>query len=331
MLIKRPQTIKSSEITAESVYVNRRQFVQTAMATGALAMSNAACSRKIEATATEDPAAAEAVDFAKRYGDVRPSAWSTDEPLNSWEDITTYNNFYEFGLGKDDPVRNVGKFKPEPWSITVSGEADVTGKFDLDDFLKPHVFEERIYRLRCVEAWSMVVPWIGISLQDVLKRFKPNSKARFVEFKTLNDPKQMPGVRRKVLDWPYTEGLTIEEAMHPLSILAVGVYGKVMPKQNGAPLRLVVPWKYGFKSIKSITSIRFTEKMPANSWAVSAPNEYGFYANVNPQVDHPRWSQARERPIGAGLFASKKPTLMFNGYADEVASLYDGLDLTRNF
>ena len=326
---KQVPPIKSSEITPESVYFNRRKFVQAAIAGGTLMAAGSACSRKI---ATADAADVEDSDtFTAELDDVIPSSFSTDAAPNSWRDITTYNNFYEFGLGKDDPVNNVGSFNPDPWSVEVSGEADVVGKFALEDILKPHALDERIYRLSCVEAWSMVIPWVGISLGDLLKRFKPGSKARYVEFKTLHDPQQMPGQRRAVLDWPYVEGLTIEEAMHPLSILAVGLYGKELPKQNGAPLRLIVPWKYGFKSIKSIVSIRFTENMPRNTWAVSAPREYGFYANVNPQVDHPRWSQAKERPIGQGLFAKKIPTLMFNGYADQVASLYDGLDLAKNF
>ncbi|MEM7082564.1 MAG: protein-methionine-sulfoxide reductase catalytic subunit MsrP [Pseudomonadota bacterium] len=321
--------IKPSEITSESVYWNRRRFVQAAIASGTLLTAGAACSRKV---ATAD--VGKDVDPNSMTPDlpnVVPSPYSTDAEPNSWRDITTYNNFYEFGLGKADPHKNVGDFHTDPWTVEVSGEADVTGKFALEDILKPHTYEERIYRLRCVEAWSMVVPWVGIQMSEVLKRFKPTSRAQFVEFRTLFDPEQMPGQRRAVLDWPYVEGLTIAEAMHPLTLFGVGLYGKEMPKQNGAPLRLVVPWKYGFKSIKSIVSIRFTETMPRNTWAVSAPREYGFYANVNPEVDHPRWSQARERPIGKGLFAEKIPTQMFNGYAEEVASLYDGLDLRKHF
>ena len=250
---------------------------------------------------------------------------------NSYEDITTYNNYYEFGTGKGDPVDNAEDFEARPWSITVDGEADITGTFDFDDFIKPFAVEERIYRMRCVEAWSMVIPWVGISLADVVKRFKPNSKAKYVAFETLEDKQRMPGQRSRVLDWPYREGLTIAEATHPLAILAIGLYGEVLPNQNGAPIRLVVPWKYGFKGIKGIVRMRFVETMPQTSWNMSAPHEYGFYANVNPNVDHPRWSQARERRIGAGLFADKIPTRMFNGYEDEVASLYTGLDLRKNF
>jgi sulfoxide reductase catalytic subunit YedY len=262
---------------------------------------------------------------------VAPSEFSTDETPNTFEDVTTYNNFYEFGTGKSDPYQNAQAFRPRPWSITVSGHAEKTGTFDLEDFVRSSKLEERIYRMRCVEAWSMVIPWVGISLRDVIRQFEPRSNAKFVYFETLNDPEQLPGLRSSILDWPYREGLTMAEAVHPLSILAVGLYGQVLPNQNGAPLRLVVPWKYGFKGIKSIVKMSFVEKMPSTTWAMAAPNEYGFYANVNPNVDHPRWSQARERRIGAGLFAGKQPTLMFNGYGEQVAHLYEGLDLRRNF
>jgi sulfoxide reductase catalytic subunit YedY len=257
---------------------------------------------------------------------------STDEAPNSYEDITTYNNFYEFGTDKSDPFENSGKFKPKPWEVKIDGEAEVTGTFSYEDIVGPHPLEERIYRLRCVEAWSMVIPWVGFPLGDLLKRYKPTSKAKYVAFETIVRESEMPGQRGFFgLDWPYVEGLTIEEAMHPLTIMAVGVYGVELPNQNGAPLRLIVPWKYGFKSIKSIVRISFTEKEPPTTWSLQAPSEYGFYANVNPMVDHPRWSQASERPIGAGLFAPRQETLMFNGYADQVASLYEGLDLARNY
>ena len=235
------------------------------------------------------------------------------------------------GTDKSDPAKNARNFRTRPWQVTVDGEAEVTGSYHLDDLLAPHALEERIYRLRCVEAWSMVIPWIGFPLGDLVKRFKPTSRAKYVEFTTLHDPKQMPGQRFPVLDWPYVEGLRMDEAMHPLSILAVGLYGQVLPNQNGAPLRLVVPWKYGFKSIKSIVRIRFTEKQPRTSWAISAPREYGFYANVNPAVDHPRWSQKRERRIGAGSLWDRRPTLPFNGYAEQVAGLYRGMDLAKFF
>jgi sulfoxide reductase catalytic subunit YedY len=260
---------------------------------------------------------------------VRNTALSISDAPNSYSDITTYNNYYEFGTDKPDPSENSQKFHTRPWNVTIGGEAEVTGTFSLEDILKPHPLEERVYRLRCVEAWSMVVPWIGFPLGDLLKRFKPTSKAKFVEFKTLYDPKQMPGQRVAVLEWPYVEGLRMDEAMHPLTLMTVGLYGKVLPNQNGAPLRLIVPWKYGFKGIKAIVSIKFTERAPRTSWAGAASNEYGFYANVNPAVDHPRWSQATERHIGANAFGPRQPTLPFNGYAAQVASLYTGMDLRK--
>ncbi len=308
--------IKPSEITDESVYLKRREFLQL---TGAASLG-------ATLTGLPDRATAEIKNL-----NTIASKYSTSQTPNSWKDITTYNNFYEFGLGKDDPERYASSLITDPWKVTISGECDKPGDYLLEDILAPHQLEDRIYRLRCVEAWSMVVPWVGFSLADLLKRFKPNSKAKYVAFKTLHDPMQMPGQRRRVLRWPYREGLTMSEAMHPLTILAVGLYGKTLPNQNGAPLRLVVPWKYGFKSIKSIIEISFSKKQPRTSWEMSAPREYGFYANVNPEVDHPRWSQARERAIGKGLFTAKQPTLMFNGYSDEVASLYSGLDLRRNY
>jgi methionine sulfoxide reductase catalytic subunit len=318
MLIIKPGRIRPSEITPEQVYLDRRQL----MAGGLLAGAGLALG----------PAAARATPAGHRsLGELRPSPFSTGEPLNSFEEITTYNNFYEFGTGKSDPASNSGSFQPKPWKVTVDGEAEVTGDIDYDDLVNPHALEERIYRLRCVEAWSMVVPWVGIPLGDVLKRFKPTSRAKYVAFETVFRPDEMPGQRQRIIEWPYVEGLTMAEAMHPLTILAVGIYGVEMPNQNGAPIRLVVPWKYGFKSIKSIVRISFTEEQPVTSWSLSAPREYGFYANVNPEVDHPRWSQARERRIGSGFFAAREPTLMFNGYADEVAGLYTGLDLRRNF
>jgi sulfoxide reductase catalytic subunit YedY len=261
------------------------------------------------------------------------SAWpgSLRDAPNSYEDITTYNNYYEFGTGKGDPARNAHTLQPSPWSVSVTGEAEKLGTYTLEDILKPHTLEDRIYRFRCVEAWSMIVPWVGFPLGDLLRRFAPTSRAKYVQFFTLNDREQMPGLSYPVLEWPYREGLTIEEAMHPLTLLTVGVYGKVLPNQNGAPLRLIVPWKYGFKSIKSIVRIHFTTTQPQTSWNMSAPREYGFYSNVNPNVDHPRWSQASERRLGGSLFAGRVPTLMFNGYGDEVASLYSGLDLARNY
>ena len=308
--------INSSEITAESVYLKRRHFLQLAgITTAGAALSG------LPTRATAE---------LKQLRTI-PSKYSTTQQPNSYEDISTYNNYYEFGLDKSDPARYANSLITEPWKVKISGECDEPGNYNLEDILKPHALEERIYRLRCVEAWSMVIPWVGFPLGDLLKRFQPNSNARYVAFKTLNDPVQMPGVRRQVLNWPYREGLTIAEAMNPLAIIAVGLYGKTLPNQNGAPLRLVVPWKYGFKSIKSIVEIAFTKKEPQTSWGRSAPREYGFYANVNPEVNHPRWSQARERVIGSGLFAAKQPSLMFNGYANEVAHLYAGLDLSKNY
>jgi methionine sulfoxide reductase catalytic subunit len=322
MLIKRPADIPPSEITDESIYLNRREFLRMAgLTVGGIVLGTAGPS----AVAEERRAA------GKRLDGVVESPFSTDQPPNSWEDITTYNNFYEFGTGKGDPARNARDFQPRPWEVAIGGECDRPGTVSYEDFVGPHTLEERIYRLRCVEAWSMVVPWVGIPLGDILKRFEPNSRAKYVRFETLYDPARMPGQRWGVLDWPYVEGLTIAEAMHPLTIMAVGVYGRELPNQNGAPLRLVVPWKYGFKSIKSIVRIDFTEMQPRNTWAVSIPDEYGFYANVNPNVDHPRWSQATERRIGASAFAPRQPTQMFNGYGEQVAQLYDGLDLVRNY
>ena len=256
------------------------------------------------------------------------SDYRTDEELTPYSDITSYNNFYEFGTDKRDPARHSGSFTPLPWKVEVLGECAKPGSYDYDDIVKPHRLEERIYRLRCVEAWSMVIPWVGIPLADVLARFEPTSKAKYVAFRTVFRPEEMRGQTRAILDWPYVEGLRIDEAMHPLTLLTVGLYGEVLPNQNGAPIRLVVPWKYGFKSIKSIVSIEFTEEEPPTTWNLAAPREYGFYSNVNPEVDHPRWSQKRERRIGE-LF--KRETLMFNGYADEVASLYAGMDLTANY
>jgi sulfoxide reductase catalytic subunit YedY len=259
---------------------------------------------------------------------VRKSAFSTDETPTPWDAVTTYNNFYEFGTDKSDPSRYAQALRTKPWTVRIDGLVGKPGDYHLDDLIKPQTLEERVYRLRCVEAWSMVIPWIGFPLGDLLKRVEPASKARFVQFTTLLDPKQMPGQRVGILQWPYVEGLRLDEAMHPLTILAVGLYGRVLPNQNGAPLRLVVPWKYGFKSIKSIVRIQLVEKQPLTAWQAYAPQEYGFYSNVNPEVDHPRWSQARERRIGE---FSKRKTLMFNGYADQVAGLYAGMDLRKNY
>jgi sulfoxide reductase catalytic subunit YedY len=312
--------IHPSEITPESAWRTRREFLAGLAGAGIAAALPAGA---------DEVFTVKLVEPALQY---RPNArYSTTEPMNTRAQVTGYNNFYEFGTAKDDPAANAGKLRTRPWTVTVDGECEAPGRLLLDDLLKPHALEERIYRLRCVEAWSMVIPWVGFPLGGLVKRFRPTSRAKFVEFTTLLDPKQMPGQRYDVLDWPYVEGLRIDEAMHPLAILAVGIYGKPLPNQNGAPLRLVVPWKYGFKSIKSIVRIRFTERMPQTSWAKSAPDEYGFFANVNPDVDHPRWSQKSERRIGSANFLARRPTLPFNGYTDEVAGLYRGLDLKRWF
>ncbi len=323
MLIRKPADIRSSEITPEGVFLNRRTLLQSAGLLGASTLLP-------QALAADEPIPAR----YRRLAGIRKSPLSVKSAPNTFEEITTYNNFYEFGTDKADPAAKSGKFRPQPWKVDVDGEAEVTGSFDYDSIVKPHTLEERIYRFRCVEAWSMVIPWVGIPLQDVLKRHKPTSKAKYVAFETIVRPAEMPGQKYPILDWPYVEGLTMAEAMHPLTLLVVGVYGVALPNQNGAPLRLIVPWKYGFKSIKSIVRISFTEKQPPTTWNLSAPDEYGFYANVNPAVDHPRWSQASERRVSSGLgslFAARQETLPFNGYASQVASLYTGLDLVRNF
>ncbi len=319
MLIKKPADIRPSEITSESNYLKRRDFMRAGAIAGGSLFASGAMGAVIP-----DGRLAKLASIAK-------SSFSTTETPNSFEDISTYNNFYEFGMRKVDPFENSQEFKPRPWTIEVAGHAEKTGMYDFDDFMKPFDLEERIYRMRCVEAWSMVIPWVGVPLADVVKHFKPTSKARYVAFETLNDPEQMPGLHGRSLKWPYREGLTIAEATNPLAILAVGIYGNVIPNQNGAPIRLVTPWKYGFKGIKSIVKINFTATRPKTSWNMAAPREYGFYANVNPKVNHPRWSQARERRIGAGIFAGKHETLMFNGYGEHVAHLYKDLNLRRNF
>jgi sulfoxide reductase catalytic subunit YedY len=333
MLIRRPDDIRSSEITPYRVYMNRRHFVgRSAKAAAAAALLPgllSACDepQRLESRpAPEDGGSATSLGGAPQETDWDAVRSELDEALTPYADVTGYNNFYEFGTGKEDPARNAHTLVTRPWAVVVEGEVERPGVYDLDDLLAPHTAEDRVYRLRCVEAWSMVIPWTGIPLADVIRRLEPTSKARFVEFTTLLDPEQMPGQRRRVLDWPYVEGLRMDEAMHPLTLLATGVYGRDLPNQNGAPLRLVVPWKYGFKSIKSIVRIRFVEDMPATSWAVAAPREYGFYANVNPEVDHPRWSQARERRLGE---FRRRATLPFNGYGEQVAGLYAGLDLSR--
>ncbi|MAE94391.1 MAG: protein-methionine-sulfoxide reductase catalytic subunit MsrP [Deltaproteobacteria bacterium] len=317
MSIRRPAAIPSREITDEEVYLRRRHFLQAA-AGAAVGMALTGC------RAEEVSAGPAAPGPAALSGVVKgPAAFQTDEPSTPFEDVSTYNNFYEFGTDKEDPARRAGSLRTRPWSVAIEGEVARPGVVAIEDLLRPHALEERIYRLRCVEAWSMVIPWVGVPLGEVLKRFEPTSKARYVAFETLVDPELMPGQRRRILDWPYREALRIDEATHPLALLAVGMYGKVLPNQNGAPLRLVVPWKYGFKSIKSIVKVRLQEAMPETSWSAENPREYGFYANVNPEVSHPRWSQARERRIGDW---KKRPTLYLNGYADQTAHLYKGMD-----
>ena len=311
--------IAPSEITPREVFLNRRELLGGALATGASSLIATAT-----AHASDQPT-------GKPLQYTRNAKYSVTETPNKYEEITNYNNYYEFGTDKEDPARNSRGFNPEPWSVTVDGEAEVKGKFTLEDILKGQALEERIYRFRCVEAWSMVIPWVGFQLSTLLERFKPTAKAKYVEFTTLYDPKRMPGERAPILRWPYVEGLRIDEAMHPLTLIVVGLYGRTLPNQDGAPLRLIVPWKYGFKSIKAITRINFTERQPQTAWNIAAPQEYGFYANVNPQVDHPRWSQASERHIGGGFLAQRRPTLMFNGYAELVADLYKGMDLRRYY
>ena len=320
MLIKfrKASDVRSSEITPKSVYLDRRRFLKTAAIAGAgVAFGTIA-----------PPAMAER---GVKLAGVNKTKWTEKalgEELTEYGPITQYNNFYEFGTGKTDPAKNSKNFKPRPWSLAVEGAVEKPGVYDLEDFLKPHQLEERVYRLRCVEAWSMVIPWVGIPLADVIKRFGPTGDAKYVAFETLHDEKRMPGQRRRVLKWPYKEGLRIDEAMNPLSLLVVGLYGEVLPNQNGAPIRLIVPWKYGFKSIKSIVKMRFQADQPPTAWSESSPREYGFYSNVNPTVNHPRWSQAKERRIGDFL---KRRTLMFNGYEEEVGQMYAGMDMRKNY
>ena len=320
---------KPSEITSKEAYLTRRKLIS---GTGLLAGS-----------LTGPLAAFKTLSIGSAYGAVsKPqvneplspiadgySKLGDKDPLTPYQAVTSYNNFYEFGTDKEDPAKNSGSFNPRPWEVTIDGLCAKPGTLSLEDFIKPHDLEERIYRLRCVEAWSMVVPWVGISLGEVVKRFEPLGSAKYVRFETIVRPEEMKGQRsRRILPWPYIEGLRIDEAMNPLAILAVGLYGEVLPNQNGAPIRLVVPWKYGFKSIKSIVKITFADDRLKNTWQVMAPNEYGFYANVNPKVDHPRWSQARERRIGDFL---RRETLMFNGYEEEVGEMYAGMNLRRSF
>lgn len=306
----------ASEITPKSVFLNRRAFMA-----GAAGLAMAGASGPVRA------------EEGRQKLETVSSALSTDEMANSYEDVTTYNNFYEFGTGKGDPAKNAGSLTTRPWTIEVGGLVNNPGTIDIEDLLTKYTLEDRVYRHRCVEAWSMVIPWVGIPLASIIDKFDVQGSAKYVAFETLVRPEEMPGQNSTfpILPWPYVEGLRMDEAMHPLAILAVGLYGETLPNQSGAPVRLVVPWKYGFKGIKSIVKISFTEEQPPATWNLQNPREYGFYSNVNPNVDHPRWSQATERRIGGGLFASRIDTQMFNGYGDQVASLYEGMDLKKFF
>ncbi len=337
--MKLPKEPLSSDVTPEPWYLRRRDFLKnaalfagtsTAVGSGLVLLARGGRADPVEPKSGAGGGSLVQAD-AGWAGDPVSAArrrFDTDEPQTPFKDVTTYNNFYEFGTDKSDPSENAQALKTRPWLVSIEGEVKRPQTVDIDSLLKWFPLEERIYRMRCVEAWSMVIPWLGFPLADFVKRVEPTSKAKYVAFTTLLDPGQMPGQRRRILDWPYQEGLRIEEATHPLAMLIVGLYGKQLPSQNGAPLRLVVPWKYGFKGIKSIVKIRFAERQPDTTWNLAAPHEYGFYANVNPEVDHPRWSQATERRIGE--FRRRK-TLPFNGYGDQVASLYSGMDLRKNF
>jgi len=325
MLIRRGarHTLTEQHVTPESIYRQRRRFLQlgaaAAVGSGFAVAPLPSLAGLFDRAVEPPPGEADFVDLPK-------SSLSQDQPLNSWQQITTYNNFYELGTDKSDPAANAHHLVTEPWSLQIDGEVAQGGRFAVEDLLPRSAYEERIYPLRCVEGWSMVIPWVGVPLATLLRRVAPTSRAKFVRFETLHDPERLPGQRRAVLPWPYVEGLRIDEAMHPLTLLAVGLYGRELPAQNGAPLRLVVPWKYGFKSIKSIVRITLTEQQPATTWNQYAPQEYGFYANVNPAVAHPRWSQARERRIGEW---TRRDTQPFNGFGEAVADLYADLDLTR--
>jgi sulfoxide reductase catalytic subunit YedY len=320
MFIKKPSDIKPGEITPKELYLNRRQFIRAASAT---ALSAGGLLGWLEPSFAPGEAHA-----GEKLNNVRKSSYSTNEKLNSFKDITTYNNFYELGVDKGDPAQNAKYLTTRPWTVSIEGEVKQPKTYDIDALMKVAPLEERIYRLRCVEAWSMVIPWVGFPLSALIKLAEPTGNAKYVQFITLQDPKRLPGQKQAVLEWPYVEGLRMDEAMHPLTILSVGLYGEVLPAQNGAPIRLVVPWKYGFKSIKSIVTMRFVEKQPPASWNRMQPQEYGFYSNVNPEVDHPRWSQATERRIGEFF---RRKTLMFNGYGEQVADLYRGMDLKKYY
>ena len=325
MLIRRSSGIKSSEITERDAFQNRREFMRAAAylgIAGGLYGAGMMMSGKAHA--------------GMKLSGVKKSTYTVSDPLTPLEAITNYNNYYEFGTDKEDPAAHAGKLKTRPWQVKVEGEIKKPKTYDIDELLKLAPLEERVYRMRCVEGWSMVIPWVGFPLAELIKRVEPTGNAKFVEFLTLLDPVQMPGQSVRVLQWPYVEGLRMDEAMNPLTLLTLGLYGEALPNQNGAPVRVVVPWKYGFKSAKAIVRIRFTEQQPKTSWELAGPGEYGFYSNVNPNVDHPRWSQAKERRIEKisvldSIFDKKRETLMFNGYGDQVAQLYTGMDLKKNF
>ena len=319
MLVRKAADIPSSEITPKSLYLNRRKFIAGTALAGAAAVVGSRLRQLVSPSL--------AVQANTKIDGIRRSSFSTTETITPYKDVTNYNNYYEFSTDKYEPAGLAKNFKTHPWKVSIEGLVSKKQTLDVDDILRLATPEERIYRHRCVEGWSIVVPWVGFSLSELIKKADPLGKATFVEFTTVYDPSQMPGQRGRVLDWPYVEGLRLDEAMHPLALLCFGMYGEVLPNQDGAPLRIVLPWKYGFKSAKAIVKIRFTDRQPINTWNQAAPNEYGFYSNVNPNVDHPRWSQAKERRLGEFL---KRPTLMFNGY-DQVASLYSGMDLKKNF
>lgn len=330
MIIQTKSDIAPSAITPEQVFDDRRKFLQQAGfgvlagASGLLATSVNAATSKLSPPSKTNSSLLKLTDFSKtKYG--------AGEKLTAYEDITNYNNYYEFGTGKDEPAIHSKLFKPTPWTVSIEGQVKKNKTISIEDILKLAPLEERIYRMRCVEGWSMVIPWVGFPLAQLIKWAEPNANAKYVEFISLADPQQMPGTNLPILDWPYVEGLRLDEAMNPLTIMAVGLYGESLPNQNGAPMRLVVPWKYGFKGAKAIVKIRFTEKMPVTTWMKAGPAEYGFYANVNPQIDHPRWTQSSEKRIGAGLFAGRIKTQMFNGYTEQVGHMYAGMDLRKNF
>lgn len=322
MLIRTRPEIPSSEITPQSVYMNRRKFMAAAVATGAAAVAGERLSRVLGPTS---------VDAAEKLATVKSQYSTTGLPLTSYEDITHYNNFYEFGVDKGDPARYAGTLKTRPWTVKVEGLVKQSKTFDIDTLLKLKPMEERVYRFRCVEAWSMVIPWAGYSLSEFINACEPLPSAKFVQFISLEDSKQEKLPFNAGISWPYSEGLRMDEAMHPLTLLTFGLYGEVLPNQDGAPVRVIVPWKYGFKSAKSIVKVKFLKNQPSTTWNDMAANEYGFYSNVNPNKDHPRWSQKRERVIGASILHQLQPTLMFNGYGDQVASLYNGMDLNKNY